>query len=340
MSASGYDREHGLAFYPRLHERLQALPGVESAAYAERVPLGIEGGSWETLEVEGYAVQPTDNMRIYNNVVSPGYFDTLRIPLREGRDFRESDDGAAPPVMIVNHTFARKFFGPGPALGRRVRFGRRFSTIIGVVGDTKYRSMGEAPQPYFYIPFRQGYGADSGVVMHLRARAGAPERLLPAVRQATREIDPTVPVAVSFPYTEFMGASYFTQRVAAGMMGALGALALVLAALGLYSVMAYAVSQRTHEFGVRVAIGARPGDIVRLVFRQSFRLTALGIALGALAALALARVATSILLGVAPSDPATFAAGALLLVAVAALAAYVPARRATRVDPVVALRWE
>lgn len=339
LSASGYDRAQGIEFYERLLERAARLPGVEVAALAEDVPLGFAGGSWEDIEVEGYVPRPDENMRIYRNIVAPDYFTVMRIRLLQGRDFTLHDDPEAAPVVIVNETFLRRFLPNQNPLGKRIRGWGEWLTVVGVVADIKYQALREKPLPYMYVPFRQFYRIDTGIGLHLRT-AGPPEALVPTVRQLVRDLDPDVSIFAATSVERYIAAAVFAQRIAASLLTALGGLALLLAALGLYSVMAYSVSQRTHEVGIRMALGAQPRDIFRLVVKNGMALTAVGLALGLLTCLVVARLLTSMLYGVSPTDPLTLAGIALLLAATALLACYLPARRAARVDPMVALRYE
>ena len=338
LPAAGYTGQDRTRFCERLRDRLASQPGIVSVSLADVVPLWFTGNPWEDLQVEGYVPALNENMKIFRNVVAPGYLDLMRIPLVEGRDFTAHDDENAPPVMIVNQTFARRFFGGRTAIGRRVRgFGRWF-TIAGIARDSKYVKPNEPATPYFYVPFRQ---ANSSPVVAVFARtAGEPEQAVAALRSAAGAIDPAVGIFDAMPLTEFIGASLYGEKMAAVMLAILGVVALVLAATGLYSVMAYSVAQRTREIGIRMALGARPADVLALVVRRGMRLTVLGVAIGVVAALAVTRLAASLLVQVSATDPLVFAGASLFLAAVALAANYLPARRATHIDPNEALRWE
>ncbi|MEO8429936.1 MAG: ABC transporter permease [Acidobacteriota bacterium] len=339
LSSAGYDAERGRVFYRRLQERLAALPGVTSVAVAEDVPLGFNGGSWEDLAIDGYTPRPVENMKIYRNLVSPGYFDLLKIPLRGGRDFVPKDGAdSSPLVAIVNETFVQRFFAGRDPVGRRVRGWGQDITVVGVVGDHKYRSLAESPQPYFYVPFERFYRASTGAAVHIRV-ARDPARVLPEVRRAIRSLDPNVTV-IGMAMTDYVAASAFDQRLAATLLTVLGVLAVVLAAMGLYSVIAYSVSRRTQEIGIRMALGARPSDILRRIVAQGLVLAGAGLAAGLAAALVLGRFIASSLLGVPPWDPGVLGGVALLLAAIAFAASAIPARRAARLDPAIALRHE
>jgi hypothetical protein len=260
----------------------------------------------------------------------------MRIPLVEGREFLKEDGRDR---AIVNETFARRYFAGRSVLGRIVRTGGYALTITGVVADIKYHRLAEAPQPYIYFPFHAFYDADTGLGFHIRA-AGDPAALMPAVRREMQAIDPSVPVFASTSLRQYIGAAYFAPRAGAMMLSGLGALAIFLAALGLYSVLAFWVTQRTQEIGVRMALGAQRADILRMVVRQGMGAAAAGIALGTLLAFAGARAASSVLLGITPTDPPAFIIAAVFLMLVAALACYLPARRAARIEPMAALRYE
>jgi predicted permease len=280
-------------------------------------------------------------MQIFRNVVAPGYFKVMGIRLLDGRDFTEQDDlnKTSPPVMIVNETFVRRYFGGRSAIGRRARGWGKWFTVVGVVKDSKYHTPNEGALPYFYVPFRQVYRADQGIAVYVRA-AGDPNQAVGTLRRAVRAMDPNVSLYDTMAMTEFIRASLFVQKIGAWLLGVLGLVALVLAAVGLYSVMAYSIMQRTHEIGIRVALGAKSSDVLRLVVRQGIGLTAAGVAVGVMAALAVTRLVAGLLMNVSATDPAVFGGAALFLVLVALVASYVPARRAAKIDPNVALRCE
>jgi predicted permease len=350
LSTNGYNLEQRKAFCRRLREQVESAPGVTAASYADGAPLGVQGSWWEQVDIKGYVPATGENMKIDRNVVAPGYFKLMRIPLLEGRDFTEQDDESdkAPGVMIVSETFRKRYLGTGDPIGRKVRgWGVEF-TVIGVAKDFKDRSLTESPKPFFYAPFRQVYREDMNLFFFVRT-AGSPNQAVSLLRSAVKNIDPNVIIFDSVPMTEYMGASWFAQKVAASMLSVLGALALLLAALGLYSVMSYSVSQRTHEIGVRMALGAQRGDVLALVLRRGMALTAAGLAVGITLALPMASkvpVASPSSLGLGHTTSAVvngamiYGAAAAFLAVIAALATYIPARRATKVDPMVALRYE
>jgi len=339
INTSGEDVEQRKEFCERLRVKLEATPGVKDVAYSDVEPLGIFAGWWEDVQVQGYVPAPGENMKLYRAVVSPGYFRLMKIPLLEGRDFTEQDDLKTQLVMVVNQSFVKRFIPGGQAIGRRVRGWGEWFTVAGVVKDSKYINLTEAPVPFFYVPFRQVYRADMGLALYVRA-AGDPKDAIPMVRREVREIDPSVTVIDAMPLAEHVGETLYAQRVAASLLSVLGGLALLLAAVGLYSVMAYTVAQRTHEIGIRMALGAQRMDVLKLAVGQGLAMTVVGIAAGVVAALALARLLSTFLYGITAADPFTFAAASLVLAGVALLANYIPARRATKVDPMIALRYE
>jgi predicted permease len=339
ISTSGYSLEQRKQFCERLGEKLEAEPGVTDVAYSDVEPLGVFAGWWEPTEVEGYVPSTGENMKIYRSVVSPGYFGVMRIPLLEGRDFTEQDDETRTRVMIVNQTFVKRFFGGRDPIGRKVHGWGEWFTVIGEVKDSKYKTLTEAPLPYFYVPFRQIYRADMGLAFYIRTRTD-PRDAIATMRRDVRSIDPNVAMVGAVPLAEHIVETLFAEKVAASLLSALGGLSLLLAAVGLYSVMAYSVTQRTHEMGIRMALGAEPMHVLKLVVSQGLTLTLIGIGAGLVAALAFTRLLASFLYGTTPTDPMTFITVCFLLASVALLASYIPARRATKVDPMVALRYE
>jgi predicted permease len=341
LSTGGYDRSGGLGYLRRVVEETRTLPGVGAVSLSEDVPLGFNGGSWEDIAVDGFVPAASDSMKVYRNLVAPGYFALLRIPHVEGRDFRANDDRSAPMIAIVNDEFARRYYGGASPIGRRFRAFGAQHTIIGMVKTTKYHQLGETPQPYFYVPLWQHFSANTGVALHLRAAAattGATDALIPAVARQLQSIDPAMPPPLFVSLPDYMGASYFVQRTAAMLMGVLAALALILASLGLYSLIAFGVSARRQELGVRVALGAASADIVRLVLGHGVRIAACGVVAGCFLAAIGTRALGSLLFGVSPFDPLTLAGAAALLTIVALAASYIPARGAARTDPMSALR--
>jgi predicted permease len=342
LDTSGYTRAESLAFLDRIRPRLAALPGVEAAALAEEVPLGFGGGSWEKVAAPGYVPAPNEDVRVYRNYISPGYFSLMRIPLSSGREFTDADRRDTPFVAIVNETFARRYLGGVDAVGRTfsVWGGQRTLTVVGVARDIKVHSLAESAQPYYYVPLPQFFFADTGVVIHLRTNLSNPLALLPAVRGAIREFDPKVPILEAFSLEDFTSGARFVQKTAASLLAVLAGVALALTSLGLYGVLAFTVAQRTGEFGLRFALGARPADIAHLVLGRGIVLIGLGVAIGLLAALAAARGMAHALSGLETFEPLALLAAAACIVPPSLLACWLPARRAAAVDPMIALRAE
>jgi macrolide transport system ATP-binding/permease protein len=343
LAQMGYDEARGEQFHKQLVERVRGLPGVRSASLTDLFPLSLNYSS-NNFHAEGQPVARGANVPTAM-VASVGldYFPTMGIPLVAGREFAPADDEEAPRVVIVNEALARKYF-PGPdasaAVGRRISHrgpDGPYSQIVGVARDGKYWTMGEAPQPFVYFPLAQSY--NSTAVLVVRAE-GDPEGLAGPIRNVIGGLDAGLPVYDVKTMEEHLGLSLFPARVAATLLGAFGLLALTLAAVGVYGVVSYAAAQRTREIGIRMALGARRWDVLRLVGGRGLLLVAVGVVIGLGAALALTRFMAGLLYGVSATDPAVFAAVVLLLSAVALLACYVPARRATKVDPMVALRHE
>jgi predicted permease len=345
LNTAGYSLEQRKEFCRELAERMKSQPGVVSAAYSDAVPLGFQTSWWEELEIEGYARKRNENMNVFRNVVSPEYLDLLRIPILEGRGFRDSDTEDTPLVMVVNQAFVHRYFAGHNAMGARVRGWGRWFRIVGIARDSKYHYLGEPETPYFYVDFRQLYRADENLAFYVRTK-GEPDGVLAALRGQARAMDANVAVFDAAPLREFIGGSLYPQKVAATLMTALGSVAVGLAAVGLYGVMAYSVAQRTQEIGVRMALGAKPAAVLWMVVRQALGLTAVGLVVGVGLTAALARGAASLsalsaganLLGGSAGGLVVYAGAALFLCVVSAAAAWLPARRAAGVNPMEALR--
>ena len=337
FALAGYGDSTGQALADRLLEQARALPGVSTATLASIVPLGFGGGESDYTEVEGYVPQPRENMIVCFNNVGSDYFSTLGIPILQGRALDRTDGRDALPVAVVNEAFARRYFPGTSPLGRTVDQDGRRMTIVGVAGDGKYVSLTEAPQPLVYRPYAQHYVPY--LTLHLRS-AGDPRRLERALRGVFERTDPALPVLDVRAMAESMGVAMLFQHMGAWLLSVFGVLALALGAVGLYGVLAFTVAQRAREIGVRIAVGASQRDVVALVVGDAARLAGIGLAAGLVLAVAAARLLRSQIFGVSPLDPVTFVAVVVLLAAVALLAAWVPARRAARVDPIVALSAE
>ena len=339
FSTANYNAPQADAFCRQLRERLEQQPGVTAVSYEDSPSLGFNGGSWEGLEVEGYTPDPSENMKIYRDLVSPGFFDSMKISLVEGRDFDLHDDATSQKVMIVNQEFVRRFLAGRSVIGRQVRGWGKWFTIVGVVKNSKYHRVTEDPQPYFYIPIRQIFRPEYGLTFHVRTAASVNDAIA-AIRRESAAIDPGLTIFDAEPMTEYISASLFGAKIAANLLTVLSAVGLLLAALGLYSVMAYSVAQRTSEIGIRVTLGAQPRDIMQLVIGQGMRFTVAGLLVGTAVAAVLARLIASMLVAVSPSDPLVYSLAAAFTISITLAAALIPARRALSVDPASALRFE
>ena len=321
-----------------LQERLADAPGVLAVSWADFGPLNLEVSRRGTM-VEGYARRPGEDMEFAFNVVGPDYFATLGLPLARGRGITAADRAGAPGVLVVNEAFAHRFWGGSDPLGRRVSFdgGATWREVVGVARDAKYQSMTERPREYVYTPALQEDGY--GVTLHVRT-AGDPRAVRAAVQAAVRDAAPGWEPSVERTLTEQVDASLFPQRAASTVLGVFGILSLLLGAVGVYGVVAYTVARRTREIGVRMALGARAADVVRLVVRQSAVLAAGGLLIGLPLAWGASRLLGGMLLGTAGSVALPFLGAATVLGAAAAAASWVPARRAAGVDAVKALAAE
>ena len=340
---AGYGKPRTTEFYRELERRVRAIPGVQSASQAFSVPVGYYNDA-DTVQIEGRPANPGQQPPlVFFNAVDPGYFETMRIPLAGGRGFRESDNETAPRVAIVNQTMASHFWPNQEPIGKRFSMMRRASgsywEVVGVARDGKYLAAFEPALPYFYVPLAQRYS--SRRALQIRCSV-PPESLASQVERVVQALDPEMPISDLRTMRQSLAGAlgFFVFRLGAYEAGAMGMLGLALAVVGVYGVVSYAASQRTREIGIRMALGADPGAVRRLVLRQGAYLVIAGVLAGLAGAWALARAITSWLFGVIAADPLTFTGVTLLLAAIALWACYVPARRAMRVDPMVALRHE
>jgi predicted permease len=340
-SRNGYPPERSLDFYRQLREQLDAIPGVESSALAV-IPV-LSGDEWDnSVAIEGFSHKPTETPDPHMQFISPDFFKTMNIPILAGRDFRMTD-GRGAKVCIVNEKFAKRYFKDGNAVGRHIGMGGNPGTkldieIVGVARDTKYESMRdeipvEVYQPYHQVEFVIGMFA------YVRT-ARQPEQAFTSIRRVVNNLDPNLPVSFMKTLEKQQEESLITERLVASLSSAFGILATLLAAIGLYGVMAYLVAQKTREIGIRMALGAASGHVVWLVMREVLVLATVGIAIGLPSAWVLTRFAKSQLYGIQPNDALTIAAATAGIALVALLSGYIPARRATMVDPMRALRWE
>ena len=311
------------------------LSGVESAAYARIAPFSYRTYSSAPVEVDGYQVPPDQQPTVEYNEVSPAYFRTLGIPLVSGREFTPADDANAPLVAIVNETMVAQYWRGENPVGKRLKVKDRWMTVAGVAKAAKYGNLMESQKPFFYVPLRQN--PSTQVALFVRTPQG-PETMAPALIHEVHALDPALAPYEVITMQENVERSTTSQHVAVTLLSGFGALALLLAAIGLYGVMSYAVSQSRRELGLRMALGATPSHLLRLVMSRGVTLTAGGVALGAGAALLLTRLLGYLLYKVSPRDPLSFALAFAVMIVAALAASLVPAWRATKTDPVRALR--
>jgi predicted permease len=346
-----YTKTQGREFYQQVIERVEGVPGVESASIARNLPLGggmsvrslmIEGREAPENEFrsEGSGPAGNDANSINVNVVGPKYFQTLGIAVLRGRDLSLQDTDDKPGVAVVNESFATRHLPGQEVIGRRISFNGTkgpWREIVGVVRDSKYVSLSESATPFVFLPLKQNH--ETGMTLLVRS-AGDPGSIIAAVRNNVQSIEKNLPINNPVPMSEWIGNSLYAARMGAILLGIFAALALALASIGLYGVMSFAVSQRTREIGIRMALGARAVDVFKIVMRQGFNLIVCGVVLGLGVSFAVTRLLSSFLYGIKATDLITFVVIPIVLAIVAGIACYIPARRATKVDPLVALKYE
>jgi len=339
VDMSRYDDVRARQFYRALKDELTQTAGVVAVTYAQDVPLSNYNSA--PLRIDGSAVMPTSpgGTRVPFVEVDAGYFEVVKMPIVEGRGFTPADDERAARVAVINQTFARRFWPAGDPVGRTFHRDSETVTVVGVAHDAKYSSLREVAEPFVYFANAQAPEASGHAVLLVRT-SGDPTRIAPAIRAAVRDFDPLFPTPAVTTLSAAISGALAPQRMAALVTTVLGLVGLLLAAVGLYGIVAYLVGQRTREIGVRMALGASHADVLRLVVLDGMRPVAIGMAIGLLLALGVTRLLMSFLLGVSPLDTVTFVAGAALLTAVALMASWLPARRAAAIDPVRALRAE
>ncbi|MGD0309341.1 MAG: ABC transporter permease [Acidobacteriota bacterium] len=339
LGTHGYSPAQGRLFYQRLLSRAAALPGVESTSLAQTIPVGAHNQTH--IQLEGREA-PSDKagIEVDSNIVGPNYFATMQIPLRQGREFGSRDDVNAPGVAIINETMARRFWPGEIPLGRRLRLTGMgvgpWLQIVGMAGDSLFSSLDQKPLAMLYTPLYQRYEPE----MVLHVRAAHPRNLIGALRREVRALDADVPVYAVGTFADHLDEELLDQRVMATMVSVFALLATILASVGLYGVISYAVGQRTREIGIRMALGAEARDVLKLILGQGLALTLAGVGIGAAAALVFARMASSRFYEVSATDPVSIWSAATVLAGVAIVASYIPARRVVRIDPMAALRHE
>ncbi len=337
VKPSGYDEVRGRAFYQELLDTVKAEPGVESAALASDLPLTLVDGSSSDTAIEGRPPRKGEDMRFGTNTVSPDYLKTLRIALLSGRDFARTDIAAGQPVAIVNETMARRFWGtPEQALGGRVQVGRGpWRTVVGVARDIKYARVTEDPRPHVYLPFEQAYRPS--MTLQVRSRDVEPA-LVSRIRSRVQTLDPNLPILNARMLSEQTRVALSVFVVAANTLMMFGVIAMILTALGTYGLVSYAAKQSTHEIGIRIAIGASRGEVLRRFLTRGLRLGVTGAACGLLASVVVTRLLASLLYGVSATDVISFSSASATVLAIVLGASLIPAWRASRTDPIAALR--
>ena len=333
----GYDEPRSREFYRRLLERVQILPGVESASLASSVSVGNSRSAMELTPVGEESVRSNQMPVIGFNAVTPGHLAVLKLQLLGGRDFSDTDRQGAQRVVIIDETAARDWFAGREALGERLTDGKREYLIVGIVERANVRAKLSEAQPFVYLPVAQAF--NTRLVLHVRTQAAAAEAYA-AVRSAVASLDDRIPLQFTMPLGEYLRLELLPQRIVVALAGLCGVIGLALAAIGIFGMMSYAVTQRIHEIGIRRALGAQNSDLLRLVIRQGVVIVAAGLSLGLLGSLAVTRLLSGLLYGISPTDPLTLVGVSLVLTGATLLACYLPARKATKVDPMVALRHE
>jgi putative ABC transport system permease protein len=335
----GYNQAQAAALYPALAARVASVPGVVRASYARRLPLTPnEGGETQAVVIPGVQPPPgTDHFKIRYNIVAPKFFATVGARLAKGRDFNEFDLPSTAPVVIINDAMARRFWPGQDPVGRALQIGKKDYQIVGVVEVGRYVNLHETIQPYLFLPFTQVFSFECMLFVET---AADPRALVSTILKETAAVDKHLPIVNAVTFREYMQEVFAEERAMAGLLASLSILGMFLAAVGLYAAVAYVVNRRTHEIGVRMALGARRGDVLSLVLAQGLRLSGVGAVVGLAGALAASRLTSQFIYGVTLTDPLSYLASILVAVSVALLACYFPARRATQVDPMDALRYE
>jgi predicted permease len=335
LFSAGYNPDRAKVFHTQLLDRVRTLSGVESAALTRVIPFSYNTFSSAPIEVDGYQPPPNEQPTAEYNEVTEGYFTTLGIPIVSGREFMRTDDENAPPLAIINETMAAKYWPGKDPVGQRLKAKDRWLQIVGIAKNSNYHSKTETPIPFFYVPLRQNFRVQNSLVIRTRETPGA---MMTALAREVHALDPNLAPLITERLQDQIDLISYSQRLAVSLVALFGGMALFLAAIGLYAVVSYTVSQGTRELGLRMALGAGTKDLMRLVMSRGLFLTASGVAIGVLAAFMLTRLMSNMLYKISPHDPLAFGS-AIAVITIASLAAcFFPAWRATRIDPVQALR--
>jgi putative ABC transport system permease protein len=335
LFSAGYKVDAARSFHTQLLDRVRALPGVESAALTRVIPFSYNVFSSSSIEVDGYQPLPNEQPTVEYSEISEDYFRTLGIPIVSGREFMRSDDENAPALAIVNETMAVKYWPGKDPVGQRLKVKDRWLQVVGIAKDSKYHTKTETPLPFFYVPLRQNFRIQNTLLIRTPE---TPPAMLKALAREVHALDPNLAPLITDRLQDQIDQIGYSQRLAVALVALFGGMALFLAAIGLYAVISYSVSQGTRELGLRMALGAEAKDLMRLVMSRGLLLTASGVGIGILAAFALTHLIGNMLYQVSPRDPLAFGS-AIAVIAIASVAAcFFPAWRATRIDPTEALR--
>lgn len=339
LKSHGYDNVRGQSFYDQSMERIRSLPGVISSSYTDELPLGIFSGSRRYMTIEGYKRHEGEDLEIRSAYVSPDFFETMRIPILKGRAFNDGDKVGSQDVVIINESFAKRYWPGVNPLGKYVQVGGGDGVpkreVVGIAKDGKYMTLGESPTPYVYLNAAQSYREAATIIVRTQNK---PEDYSQVIQNEIKSIDSSLPILDIKTMNQHMQYSMLPSRIAGNLLGGFGLLALILTISGIYGVTAYSVAQRNHELGVRIALGAKNADILKLVFIQGMKPVFIGVVIGLLAAFGLTRAFVSLLYGLSATDPVIFILITSLSLIIALFACWIPASRALKIDPMIALR--
>jgi putative ABC transport system permease protein len=337
LHPNGYDAVRGRIAVREMTEKLSALPGVTAVSTVRSVPLGLGGSSTSSFEAEGYVPSKNEELIAVTNIIGPDYFHTVNTPLIAGREFSPADTAEGQHVLVVSQSFALRYLAKRDPIGRRIQILGERRVVVGVVRDSKVFRLDEKPQALVYFPATQEFASETNFLIRT---TGDPQKYARTAEDVIHSVDPVLPVYGVRPLELAISASYFGQRIGGSFLGFFGAIALALAAIGLYGVLAYTVMQRSREVGIRIALGASRGNVLRLVLGQGLQLAAIGLGIGLAIAIATTRLMRALLMDVSATDLATLLSVSALLTLVALLASFIPAQRATTIDPILAIRHD